>query len=321
MRARNHSLKFMSQKSAGFTLVELLVVITIIGILVSLLLPAVQAAREAARRMQCANNLKQIGLATLNCEHVNGVLPPLCVDNNQDAQHAAIKDGPYKGAVGFTIFGFLLSYIEQQNAYVQSNRSMFGTVNGKYLRAYVVNAYRCPDEPSPTNSTGIGATANGLVNVPPWEMAASNYAANYMVFGSPTASPPTPEGKTEMAAIRDGTSNTIFFTERYATCGSSGNPDDGSTLANLWLDPWLCWAPQFGMNGFTPTGYIQCDLFQEAPDWIWGCNPARPQSPHAGGIHVGLGDGSVRFVGAGVSAKTWASLCDPRDGAMLGSDW
>ncbi len=108
----------------GFTLVELLVVITIIGILCSLLLPAVQAVREAGRRMQCANNLKQIGVATLHCESVNGVLPPLGVNGNSmdgsESRKPISIPGPYQGALGFTVFCFLLPYLEQESLYQQS---------------------------------------------------------------------------------------------------------------------------------------------------------------------------------------------------------
>jgi hypothetical protein len=62
-------------------------------------------------------------------------------------------------------------------------------------------------------------------------------------------------------------------------------------------------------------------MFQVQPDWVHACDSTRAQSPHAGGIDVCLGDGSVRFVSAGISPATWANACDPRDGAPLGSDW
>ena len=81
----------------------------------------------------------------------------------------------------------------------------------------------------------------------------------------------------------------------------------------------------FCVNNFSQEplepGYTKCYKFQVQPDWITGCDSSRAQSPHPGGIHVGLGDGSVRFVNAAISADTWAQACDPRDGVPLGSDW
>src|SRR5262245_58529743 len=104
----------MRRSRSAFTLIELLVVIAVIAILIGLLLPAVQKVREAAARIQCTNNLKQIGLATHNINDVHGVLPPTCAASSGSALQVS---GPYQGAVGFTVFDWLLPYIEQDNLY------------------------------------------------------------------------------------------------------------------------------------------------------------------------------------------------------------
>lgn len=323
----------------GFTLVELLVVITIIGILIALLLPAVQAAREAARRMQCCNNLKQLDLATLTCENAFGSLPPLSATGNQ---FVTTRD-PCKGHEGFTLFCYLLPYVEQQGLYDLTSRSGTTSSGDKYTRTVnftvssgsgpgahffgqVVNAYRCPDEPSPSVQTGmIGTTAN-MANYD----AVGNYGANYLVFGEPekdTASAMRnhPEGSAKLADIRDGTSNTIFFAERYGTCGLSGDPNASTTFGSAWANAnpqWRATFCEFSNRTDPKTGkYTVCPLFQVTPDWVSECSWDLAQSPHSGGIHVGLGDGSVRFLGASLSASTWSNACYPRDDNSLGNDW
>src|SRR5262249_42857061 len=140
-------------------------------------------------------------------------------------------------------------------------------------------------------------------------------------------------GSTEGAAripqtFRDGTSNTIVFAERYASCADNGNVTTGS--ANLWNDANPYWRPPIcnsfsagpvttRPNPLTPR-YPSCPMFQDRPNWLTGCKWPLAQNPHIGGMNVVLGDGSVRNVTRGISPDIWAAACDPRDGKELG-DW
>jgi prepilin-type N-terminal cleavage/methylation domain-containing protein/prepilin-type processing-associated H-X9-DG protein len=302
----------------AFTLVELLVVIAIIGILVALLLPAVQSAREAARRMQCKNHLKQIGLAMHTLHDANNVLPPLVAPSSNSQ---LTVQGPYLGATGYTVFDWLLPYIEQGNLFDLAKRNVNTSIDGKTLYQQLIAIYRCPSE-STTGGQCWGLTTNGRADL--WRT--SNYSANYFVFGDPMAADVTSrrEGANTLSVFKDGTSNTIVFTERYGTCGTSGDPNSSSTYGNLWSDSNSVWRAVFCINNYSQEpsnpGYEPCLKFQDAPLWKNTCESRRAQSPHSGGIHVALGDGSVRMVNAGITDQLWAQACDPRDGTAIG-EW
>ena len=346
----------MKRHRLGFTLVELLVVIAIIGVLVALLLPAVQAARSSARRVQCSNKVKQIALAIQNIYNTNGVLPPLCVDstsrlkNKRPNRSPIALRGPYQGKIGFTIHTFLLPYIEQQAVYdVMSGKDgVNALIHGEFGFGQVIPAYQCPDEPSPSSSDGRSAYEKAGAE----KWATTNYAANFLVFGeknftlvsvtNPSAAPKRgTEGATTFAMITDGTSNTLFFGERYGTCGSTGDAGNSSTSTSLWADanwgfhPSMCvdkskggvWQGKSVPSNVEPElvpfyhNYQPCAPMQPTVDWIQNCFPRRSQAMHNDGMNIALGDGSSRLVNASINLVVWSALCDPADGTVLEADF
>ena len=301
-----------TQGRAAFTLIELLVVIAIIAILIGLLVPAVQKVREAAARIQCANNLKQISLAVHDFHSAFNKLPPAWWwDPNAPGMCCPTWVNPRGRIAGGpgSLHYFLLPYIEQSPLF---KLGMGGSQKNPAYQA-VIPTYICPSDPtSGTWPQGNGPNTNNARGSRP-AMGSANYAGNVWVF--------TETPVNILAAIPDGTSNTVIFCEMYQNC----NYGDGPAWA--WIEPWNGPpASDVAMFGCPSSGFGSCrdynqggTAFQIAPTQA-ACIHTTIQTPHQA-MQVGMADGSVRSVTSGVSNRTWEWACYPRDGHPLPADW
>jgi prepilin-type N-terminal cleavage/methylation domain-containing protein/prepilin-type processing-associated H-X9-DG protein len=322
------------ESSRAFTLVELLVVITIIGILIALLLPAVQAAREAARRMQCANGVKQMALAMHNYAAAQGVFPV-----GEEFEPPPDTSGAY----GRTWAVCILSYLELQGLADQLDKASptygvppMGPRAHQGALCTAIGVYRCPSSshspklnysspPNPAYTSSFGFNINDYGILEYVGVAGSNRTPPYLPM--PVTSTTSKMGTlflnsgTSAADIRDGLSNTMLIGEysgltegqSFSTLGSLGENDVtwGTGAGRVPSGTTSGYAVRVVANPPNSTAYFPCD----------GCRAPYPstfvqaalKSSHPGGIHAAMADGSVTFIGNGINIEILKDLADRDD--------
>jgi prepilin-type processing-associated H-X9-DG protein len=305
-----------------------LVVIAIIAVLIALLLPAVQSAREAARRSSCVNNLKQLALAAANYESSNGCYPI-------GGLPSTVTPSDQGGFNDETFFVRMLPYFEQGPIYNAYNQNVYPTnVNNITIAGIGLSVLWCPSDPNAQVATNMsapvlfGLTYGGWwgYNPPPGNWV--QYTTSYRGSTGPFSYCLPPYGIIDVngdfyggqvtpisvASVTDGTSNTMIFSE------STGAWVNASGRNALWLTsqipPWNAASGGLAFDAVyapNPRRYIQNGT-RDATGTLQVAS-----SFHPGGVNVALADGSVRFIKDSIS--TWPLVPDGYGGVMVPSSW
>lgn len=347
----------VSRRARGFTLIELLVVIAIIAVLVSLLLPAVQQAREAARRTQCRNNLHQIGIALHAYHEVHSVFPPAYIGDpfaTGTAGGVTYPDGNANGPAGFAWGAMLLPQLDQQTLYDSFDfRLPFWTGTNAALAMTKVPAFLCPSATGGSDGFAVdryaGDAWNPTLSATPYSpaisVAHSHYVTNAGVhqpwgretnFTDFSIAEIVPQNNNELAkvdgpfyrngrvnvvSVSDGLSHTVFIGEHSSIL---------SDKTWVGVAPWsaTCPKPPFpsacNSGGALvgahsgPDTHDRPQVIIHAPNNPFG-HTDEMYSQHGDGCNILFGDGSVRFVSEYINPFTWVAL-STRNGREVVAD-
>ncbi len=335
------------RRRRAFTLIELLVVIAIIAILIALLLPAVQQAREAARRSQCKNNLKQLGLAIHNYVDVYQVLPPGA------ALDLSIVNGTVTGNNGsWGVHGRILPYLEQGSLYNEVDLTIAWDFQ-PVIDALKIPTYACPSDPKSDKARGFSDSRPTLYP--------TNYGFNYgtwFVFDPVTGKGGDgafyPNSKLSLATFTDGTSHTLLAAEVKAWTNYTRNAGPPSTTIPATVADALAAVASGAAGNLKTTGHTEWPdgrvhhtgvtvtlvpntpvefttggtTYQDYNSWQEGKNNGSGSFPsyaiitsrsfHEGGVNVVLMDGSARSVSENIDLGVWRALGTRDGGEVIG---
>jgi len=324
----------------GFTLIELLVVIAIIAILIGLLLPAVQKVREAAARTQCANNLKQAGLALHNYEGTYGSFPPGFISNTTGAWSGGANDAIAESGPGWGFLALILPYAEQENLYRSINLNLpIANAANSTARSTTVNIYRCPSDPGPARTSVWMAPANGGTPMPASAGAITNMATTSYVGclggGNPADAPAYTaiyeqqpfngifhrNQGVRIADISDGTSNTIGVGERmsaFSPNGWAGVIPGGASVYSTEQAVRL--GQQVGVTARPAITQVTVHCRSSGPN-ATTASPGSFFGPHQNSSLFLNMDGSTRLIPSTINVQTFRDLAGRNDGKITTGDF
>lgn len=341
----------MSRFRRGFTLIELLVAVSIVGLLLALLLPAIQAAREAARRIQCTNHLAQLSLAVLNYAETLGALPPTAAT------------GPSGSSMNnFSMKARILPFMEESSLFNTLNMCFWQEApeNATNLTT-LVSTFLCPSD------ANIPAGLYNGSGLEPRQIAYTSYPNNlgtiltnhagrfdgpayYMGAGEPT---PLPMAATvTLATITDGTSSTALWSEMVRGTNGSNVSDrvavyqmsmvipgknqivpletlraecDAATIRSTFEVKGRIWGTDLGAQGggyshIMAPNHKACLFAGQVIPLEYNAMCVGASSFHPGGVNVGFLDGSVRFILDSINPRTWCALATSAGGELVETD-